>query len=87
MGTHMKTTLDINDALMAEAKALAASERRTLRDVIEVALRCYLQSARAQPTKAFRLKPATFRGKGLQPGLQEGDWASVRDRIYGDRGG
>jgi len=35
----MKTTLDINDELLAEAKALAASQRTSLTKVIEEGLR------------------------------------------------
>jgi hypothetical protein len=37
-----KTTVDLPEAVLAEAKGRAASERTTLRDVVETALRSYL---------------------------------------------
>jgi hypothetical protein len=84
---HMKTTIDLNDALLEEARRLAAKENRTLRDITEAALRRYLGEARAQRAKPFRLRRVTFKGKGLQPGLREGDWSVIRDLTYEGRGG
>lgn len=37
--THMKTTLDIDDELLVEAKATAARRRTTLKAMVEHALR------------------------------------------------
>ena len=39
MVTHMKTTLDLPDELMMEAKTIAARRRTTLRAIVEHALR------------------------------------------------
>lgn len=39
MDPHMKTTIELDDRLLIEAKALAARQRTTLRAVIERALR------------------------------------------------
>ena len=39
MVTHMKTTIDLADALLIEAKQVAAQEGTTLRSVLEEALR------------------------------------------------
>lgn len=84
MGTHMKTTIDISDALFDEARKAAAREKTTLRAVVERALRLALRSA--PPARAFRLRKASFRGKGLQPGVAEGDWERIRDLAYKGRG-
>lgn len=39
MLTHIKTTLDLPDALMMEVKAVAARRRTTMRSIMEHALR------------------------------------------------
>jgi Arc/MetJ family transcription regulator len=86
MGTHMKTTIEINDALLLQAKQLAAKRKQTLKSVVEAALRQFL-NASAEPQRPFRLRKHTFRGRGLQSHLAEGDWAMVREHIYEGRGG
>jgi len=81
----MKTTMDISDGLLAEAKRLAAKKRITFRALMESALREKLESERST-AKPFKLRKHTFRGKGLQPGLTEGNWGEIRERIYEGRG-
>jgi len=80
MVTHMKTTIEISDDLLARAKRLARKEGRTLRDVVEEALRQRL--AERGRAAAFRLKRRPFKGRGRQPGIAEGQWETVRDLIY-----
>jgi Arc/MetJ family transcription regulator len=80
MVTHMKTTIEIADDLLERAKRQARREKKTLRQIIEDALRRQLSAAGT--TETFRLKRHTFKGKGLQPGIMEGDWETVRDTIY-----
>lgn len=57
----MKTTLDINDALLRDAKALAARQGLTLTRVIEQGLQIRLR-ATVPARKAVRIP--VFRGKG-----------------------
>lgn len=52
--THMKTTLDLDDDLLIEAKAVAARRRTTLRAMVEHALRRELAPA-GEPGKAGEL--------------------------------
>ena len=61
MGTHtgMKTTLDIADPLLAEAKALAARQATTLRALVEEGLRHVV--ARARSGARFQLRDARFK--------------------------
>ena len=84
MATHMKTTIEIAAPLLEEAKGLASREGVTLRLLVEEGLRAVL-SARGS-RKRFRLTDAGFRGRGVQPGVEEGRGAEVRDLTYEGRG-
>lgn len=59
----MKTTLDINDQLLADAKALALQQRTSLTRLIEEGLQLRMRAqARAVPRGKVRLP--MFSGKG-----------------------
>lgn len=85
MGAHMKTTVDIADALLDEAKRVASREGTTLRALIEQGLRRTLAERRRGGR--FRLRRASFKGQGLQPGVKELSWERVRELAYEGRGG
>lgn len=85
MVTHMKTTIEIPDTLLTDAKRLAARDQTTLRALVEEGLRQVVQER--QRTSPFRLRQASFRGKGLQPEIHEGDWVTIRALAYEGRGG
>ena len=85
MVTHMKTTVEIADELLKSAKETAKRERTTLRGLIDEGLRTAL--AKRQRPAEFRLRRASFGGRGLQPGIDEGSWEQVRELIYEGRGG
>ena len=87
MGARMKTTIEISDALLQAAKRMAAERNTTLRTVVEAALRRHLEAAADDPRTRPRLRRHSFRGRGLQPGLSESDWAAIRERAYEGRGG
>ena len=59
----MKTTLDINDRLLADAKVLAAQHRTSLTRLIEEGLQLRLRSA-AIPIKASQRKIPVLKGRG-----------------------
>ena len=86
MVAHMKTTIDIADSLFYEAKRVAARQGMTFRSLVEAALRQRLESESVSK-KPFRLRKHTFRGNGLQTGLAEGEWGTIRQRAYDGRGG
>ena len=81
----MKATLDIPDSLLREARKMAERERTTLRALVEQGLRHVLTEKRRRPP--FRLRRASFGGRGLQPDMKEAGWEAVRQLAYGDRGG
>ena len=82
----MKTTVDIPDALLREAKKAAAHRKTTVKALVESGLRKVL-SDEGKPRGPFRLRKHTFRGRGLQPGITEGDWREIRRLVYEGRGG
>jgi Arc/MetJ family transcription regulator len=85
MVTHMKTTIEITAALLAEAKRLAAREGITVRTLVEQGLRQAIRERRKRTE--FRLRKATFRGEGLQPGVADRGWEHARELAYEGRGG
>jgi hypothetical protein len=81
----MKTTVEIPDALLEEARKLAAREGTTLRALMEQGLRRVVAERRR--AAAFRLRKASFKGDGLQPAVAGAPWERVRDLAYEGRGG
>jgi len=65
----MKTTLNLNDQLITDAKALAVQQRTTLTRLIEEGLQLRLR-AQAAPAVRGRVKLPLFKGRGgLAAGL------------------
>jgi len=80
----MKTTVEISDSLLREVRKLAAREGVTLREVMERGLRKVVEdNSRRTP---FKLRDASFKGKGLQPEFRDATWDKLRDAIYEDHG-
>lgn len=84
MATHMKTTVEISDALFAKARRHAARQRITLKAVFEQGLRTVLSEK--PEVRAFHLKRASFKGRGLRPEMQTAGWDSLRAAAYEGRG-
>ena len=81
----MKTTIEIADPLLREARKLATREGVTLRALVERGLHRVVAESRSNPP--FRLRSASFRGEGLQPEFHDASWAVLREAAYQDRGG
>jgi hypothetical protein len=81
----MKTTVEIPDLLAEEAKAVARREKTTLRALTETGLRQVLRDR--QRRSSFRLRDASFGGRGLQPGFRDADWQAIHEAAYEGRGG
>jgi hypothetical protein len=75
----MRTTLNLDDHLIADARSLARQTGRTLTAVIEDALRERLarQTTSRRSADTFRLH--TFTGTGLNPGIDLDNTAALRD--------
>lgn len=81
----MKTTVEIPDALLDEARKLAARQNTTLRVLIIESLRRVV--AERKRGGAFKLRDASFAGEGLQPELAGASWERVRELAYERQGG
>ena len=82
--TAMKTTIEVSDALMIEAKTLAQAHNTTLRALIEQGLEKVVRDLRQ--LKVFKLEDGSVSGLGLQPGQEALTWNEVRDMVYEGRG-
>jgi hypothetical protein len=80
----MKTTVEISNSLLEQAKRVASQERTTVRALMEEGLRRVIAERKA--TKPFKLRKVTFRGKGLQPEMAGASWQQIRDTAYEGRG-
>lgn len=81
----MKTTVEISDALLDEAKKVAAREGTTVRTLIEQGLRHAISQRKR--AGAFRLRRATFKGRGLSAEVKGVGWDRLRELAYEGRGG
>jgi hypothetical protein len=82
---HMKTTIQIPDAVFEEARKLAHQERTTLKALVEQGLRKVLSEHKQR--NRFRLRKASFKGTGLQTHLTGASWDQIRETSYEGRGG
>jgi len=76
----MKTTIEISNGLLDEARKVASREGTTLRVLVEAGLRKEVRERRQR--KAFRLKRSSFRGRGLRPELAGAKWEQIRELAY-----
>ena len=84
----MRTTIDVADPLVRQARQLAEKRGTTLRALVEEGLRLVLERSRA--ARPYRLPDHCFGGRGARAGLADGlgetDWERIRDLSYEGRG-
>ena len=85
MGTHMKTTIEISVPLLNQARKLATRQGPTLRALVEEGLRKVVAEHRRP--EGFRLRRASFKGRGLQPQVAGAGWDRLREMAYEEHGG
>jgi hypothetical protein len=81
----MKTTIEIADTLLEEARRVAAREKTTVRALVEEGLRRVV--AERSQHEPFRLRDVRFAGRGLQPDMVDASWERIRALAYEGHGG
>jgi len=80
----MKTTIEVSDALLREARKLAAKEGVTLRALVERGLHRVIAEMKRPP---FRMRDGSFKGNWLQPEVRDLSWDQIIEMSYEGRGG
>lgn len=75
----MRTTVRLDDALLRQAKKLAAESGRSLTALIEDALREVMSRRRTGVPRAGDFHLPTFKGRGLRPGVDLDNSADLLD--------
>ena len=75
----MRTTVRLNDQLLAQAKRVAVESGRSLTAVIEDALRETILRERAPAAQKVRIKLPVHHGSGLRPGVDLENSAALLD--------
>lgn len=81
MGRNMKTTIDIADGLLEEARARAKAEGTTVRALVERGLREVLAERPAE--EPWRFEPVTGKLRP-KPDVDLRNWDQIREIIYSD---
>ncbi len=79
----VRTTVRLDDDLLAAAKQKAATDHTTLTSLIEDSLRQTLALRAVEPAERFSIRP--FGGAGTVPGVDLDDSAALRDLMDGLR--
>jgi Bacterial antitoxin of type II TA system, VapB len=80
----MKTTIEIPDSLLKEARKLASREGTSVKALVVEGLQKTVSERKRPGT--FKLRKATFKGKGLRADLQGASWERIREAAYEGRG-
>lgn len=81
---EMKTTVEISDPLLDEARKFASRHGVTLRELVERGLRLVVDETKQETP--FKLRRASFKGKGLQAAVRDASWQALRHLAYTGRG-
>ena len=80
----MKTTIELPDELVKQARRVAQRERASLRSLVEEGLQRSLE-ARRQAVRR-QLDFPSYGGSGLADEFQGAKWSRIRDEIYREHG-
>jgi hypothetical protein len=86
MVSHMKTTVNLPDALLDAARAIAAREGMTFKELLEISLHREIERRQRDAEKPFRLADVVAEGHGVAPEIEEGRWFDLIYPAPGDSG-
>ncbi|MBM4043042.1 MAG: DUF2191 domain-containing protein [Planctomycetes bacterium] len=75
----MRTTVNLDDHLLRQARELAAKSGRTLTSMLEDALREVLSRSTQEPRRKRVKLPVSHRAPGVRPGVDLDSSASLLD--------
>lgn len=84
MVSSMKTTVDIPEPLLEQARKVAAQRSTTLRELVAAGLRHVIREQRR--AGKFELRDARVGGNGLREEFRAAGWDRIRDAAYEGRG-
>jgi hypothetical protein len=79
----MKVTVEISDPLLRKAHKVATREGVALRTLVERGLHRVVSEAKTDAP--FKLRRASFKGKGLRPALRSASWDDILSFAYRHR--
>ena len=79
----MRTTLNINDTLLEEAKKCSVERNCSLDEIVDEALRLGLVAQKKSGTTIIARPLKIFEGSGIQPGIDLNNNASVLEAMDG----
>ena len=82
----MKTTLEIQDPLLAQVRKIAARDGETLRSLVEQGLRKVV-AERSTKAKPFKLRNVSVGSPGSQSKYEQLSWEEKRALMYEGRSG
>ena len=80
----MKTTIELPDALLGQARRYAGMRNMTMKALIEQGLRKVMAEKKNEPK--FKLRDGSFKGgNGMTPEYQNATWEQKLEMIYEGR--
>lgn len=80
----MKTTIELPDELLDQARLVASREGSSLRRLVEEGLQRTLEARERRGKRPVEFP--IYGGSGLTEAFEGAGWARIRDEIYRDRG-
>lgn len=74
MVSHMKTTVNLPDALLEAAREVADQDGMTFKELLEISLHREIERRRRDAGEPFRLADVVAEGRGVASGVEEGRW-------------